>query len=106
MDSYYGRHGHFRTQPGQGDALAEILLAAGNELRANDACLLYIISRSLDDADVVWVTEVWTDKGAHDESLTNPEVQASIAQARPLIAGIEGMELRPVGGKGLEREDA
>jgi quinol monooxygenase YgiN len=101
MTSYYGLHGHFTAQPGQGDALAEILLAAAEGLRPNDACLLYLISRSPDDPDIVWVTEAWTSKAAHDASLQGEDVKAAIQRARPLIAGIDGTELRPVGGKGI-----
>jgi quinol monooxygenase YgiN len=101
MNTYYGLHSHFTAQPGQGDALAEILLAAAEGLRANEACLLYLVSRSPDDPDVIWVTEAWTSKAAHDESLQSEDVKAAIQRARPLIAGIAGTELRPVGGKGI-----
>src|SRR5947208_1602725 len=59
MDALYGRHGSFTAQPGQGDALTEMLLAAAEALRTNDDCLLYLVSRSPDDPDVIAVTEVW-----------------------------------------------
>jgi quinol monooxygenase YgiN len=101
MAPYYGMHGHFTAQPGQGDALAEILLAAAEGLRANEACLLYLVSRSPDDPDLVWVTEAWTSKSAHDESLQGEDVKAAIQRARPLIAGITGTELLLLGGKGI-----
>ena len=101
MNIYYGMHSHFTAQDGQGDALAEILLAAADGLRSNDACLLYLVSQSPDDPDSVWVTEAWTSKSAHDESLQGEDVKAAIQRARPLIAGIAGTELRPVGGKGF-----
>jgi quinol monooxygenase YgiN len=99
MDTHYGSHNQFTTQSGQGDALAEILLVAADGLRANDTCLLYLVSRSPHDPDVVWVTEVWTSRSAHDESLQGEEVKATIQRARPLIANIVAAELRPVGGK-------
>src|SRR5438309_1433887 len=101
MTTSYGMHNQFRAQPGQGDALAAILLVAAEGLRANDACLLYLVSRSPDDPDVVWVTEAWTSKAAHDESLQGEDVKTAIERARPLIAGVAGTELRPVGGKGV-----
>ena len=101
MNTRYGLHGHFTAQPGQGDALAEILLAAAEGLRGNDACLLYLVSRSPDDPDVIWVTEAWTSKEAHDDSLQDENVKAAIQRARPLIADIAGTELRVVGGKGI-----
>lgn len=101
MNDYYGSHNRFTAQAGQGDALAEILLAAAEGLRANGACLLYLVSRSPDDTDVVWVTEAWTSKAAHDESLQGEDVKAAIGRARPLIVGVAGTELRPVGGMGI-----
>jgi quinol monooxygenase YgiN len=93
-------HGCFKAQPGQGDALAAILLEAADALRANDGCLLYVISR--EDADTIWVTEAWTDREAHGASLDAPEAKHQIARAMPLIAGLEGrVEFEPLGGKGL-----
>jgi quinol monooxygenase YgiN len=94
-------HGAFTAQPGKGDELAEILLAAADALRADDDCLLYVVSR--EGGDTIWVTEVWTDREAHDASLRAPGVPEMIARARPLIAGMEGRaEFEPLGGKGLE----
>ncbi len=101
MTTYYGLHGQFTAQPGQGDALAEILLMAAEGLRTNHACLLYLVSSSKDDPDIVWVTEAWTSKAAHDESLQGEDVKSAIQRARPMIAEIAGTELRPVGGKGI-----
>jgi quinol monooxygenase YgiN len=93
-------HGHFTAQPGQGDALAAILLEAADALRANDDCLLYVVSR--ENAQTIWVTEAWTDRAAHDASLDDPAAKDQIARARPLIAGMGGRaEFEPLGGKGL-----
>jgi quinol monooxygenase YgiN len=94
-------HGYFKAQPGQGPALAEILLEAADGLRANHACLLYMVSRG-EDEDTIWVSEAWTDREAHDASLRAPGVPETIARARPLIAGVDGRtEFTPLGGKGL-----
>ena len=94
-------HGCFKAQPGQGAALAEILLEAASGLRADPACLLYVVSRG-EDADTVWVSEAWTDREAHDASLRAPGVPETIARARPLIAGMDGRaEFTPLGGKGI-----
>jgi quinol monooxygenase YgiN len=101
MDTYYGLHSQFTAQPGQAETLTEILLAAAEELRSNDACPLYLVSRSPDDPDVIWVTEAWISKAAHDESLQGENVKATIQRARPLIADIASIELRLVGGKGI-----
>jgi quinol monooxygenase YgiN len=97
----FGMHGYFTAQPGQGEALAAILLEAAEALRADDSCLLYVVSRG-DDPDTIWVSEAWTDREAHDASLRAPGVPETIARARPLIAGIDGRaEFTPLGGKGV-----
>ena len=94
-------HGYFKAQPGQGEALAAILLEAAGALRADDSCLLYVVSRG-EDADTIWVSEAWTDREAHDASLRAPGVPETIARARPLIAGMDGRaEFTPLGGKGV-----
>ncbi len=94
-------HGYFKSQPGQGEALAAILLEAAESLRANDSCLLYVVSRG-EDANTIWVSEAWTDREAHDASLDDPAAREQIARARPLIAGMDGRaEFTPLGGKGL-----
>jgi quinol monooxygenase YgiN len=96
----FGVHGCFKAQPGKGDALAAILLEAAESMRANDACLLYVVSR--EDPDTIWVTEAWTDREAHDASLDVPGAKEQIARAMPLIAGIEHRaEYEPLGGKGV-----
>jgi quinol monooxygenase YgiN len=93
-------HGRFRAQPGRGEALTAILLEAAESMRANDACLLYVVSR--EDADSIWVTEAWTDREAHAASLDVPGAREQIARAMPLIAAIEQrVEFEPLGGKGL-----
>jgi quinol monooxygenase YgiN len=94
--------GSFRATPGDGDRLEALLLEAADLLGAAEGCLLYLVHRADDDADAVWVIEVWTGPDAHRASLDVPGVQEVIGRARPLIAGMgERFELRPVGGLGL-----
>ncbi len=98
----YGRFGQFRARPGAGDALSALLLEAAEGLRADDGCLLYVVSRSDADPDVLWVAEAWTDRSAHTASLQHPAARALITRAMPLIAAMgEAVEHRPVGGKGI-----
>ncbi|MFF2480890.1 putative quinol monooxygenase [Paenibacillus sp. NPDC058071] len=87
--------------PGKRDELVSLLLEASRSLNNVEGCELYIINESLDDPDAVWVTELWRDAQAHADSLQNEKVQAVIQRARPLIAGVEPVRLRPVGGKGM-----
>ncbi len=95
----YGLIGKFHTVPGERDALAAILI---DGVGGMPGCLSYVVAHDPDDADALWVTEVWTDADAHRASLELPSVQSAIARGRPLIAGFgERFETRPVGGHGL-----
>jgi quinol monooxygenase YgiN len=98
----YGMHVRFTATSGQSDALEAILLEAAAGAEEEDACRLYMVSRSLTDAETVLVTEAWTSREAHDASLKDERAQALIRRALPLLAGLpEATELRPAGGKGL-----
>lgn len=102
MADLFGMHGRFVAHAGEGDALAAILLEAAELLGDFDECLVYVISRSPDDSEAVWVTEAWTTKDAHDASLEDARVRRLIERAMPLIAGPpETTTLRPIGGKGV-----
>ena len=92
----------FSALPGEGGAFAGLLLEAAEGLEARDACLLYAVSRDVEDPDVVWVVEAWTSQAAHAASLQDPAARALIERALPLLAGPpEARQLNPVGGKGL-----
>ena len=98
--SKYSMTGKLVAQPGKREELAAILLQAAEGLKDNDECELYLVNVSEDDPDAIWVMELWSSADAHADSLKNPAALALIQQARPLIAGIEPVRLRPVGGKG------
>ncbi|MCA9881051.1 MAG: antibiotic biosynthesis monooxygenase [Thermomicrobiales bacterium] len=99
----YGLIGKIRAHPGQRDTLMSLMLQGSS---AMPGCLSYIVARDAADQDLIWVTEVWDTAASHQASLGLPEVQATIAQARPLIAGFEtGAETEPVGGVGLTASD-
>lgn len=93
--------GSFRTRYGHRDKVVEILLSGIAGLRAA-GCELYVVAVSDTDADVIWVTEVWPSKEAHDASLRLPEAQAAVARALPLLTGeFTRQELTVVGGVGV-----
>ena len=95
----YGLIGKMIAVDGQRDALAEILLEGLRDMPGN---LSYIVAAATDDANALWITEVWTDSEAHSASLSLPTVQEAIGRGRPLIAGMERIaETSPLGGHGL-----
>jgi quinol monooxygenase YgiN len=97
----YGYIGSMRTTPGHRDDVVAILLAGVDGLR-DAGCEMYMVSVDESDQDLIWVTEVWTSKGAHDASLELPETKAAIGTAMPMLTGeFTSTELSVVGGLGL-----
>jgi len=98
-----GRYVRMVAQPGQGGALAGVLLDVAVSLRDAPGCELYVVNRSADEPDTVWVTEVWTDAAASDQALSGDLGQAGIGKVLELLAGPpELVDLRPIGGTGLK----
>ncbi len=97
----YGMIGKMTAAPGRRDDLIALMT---EEVEAMPGCLSYVIARDPNDADAVWITEVWDSESSHKASLSIPAVRATIAKAMPLIAGF-GMSVvtEPVGGHGLGR---
>jgi quinol monooxygenase YgiN len=90
------------AKPGQRQRVVEILLESGRLFDDNPACLLYLVSQSADDPNLVWVIDFWTSQEAHADALKAPELRPFVEQAMPLLEGMpEQIEVRPVGGKGL-----
>lgn len=95
----YGLIGKMLAHPGTRDALIGRLMSGSG---AMPGCLSYVVARDPGNPDAIWITEVWDSQASHQASLKLPAVQATIAAARPLIAGFgERFETRPVGGVGL-----
>lgn len=96
----YGIHGKMIAQPGQREALIGHLLDGSGDMDGN---YLYVVSADPEDADGIWIYEVWESAEHHRASLQLPQVQAAITKARPLIAGFgDRLEFTPVGGRGLQ----
>lgn len=99
-----GRYVKFTAQPGRGDELATLLLAAADSLQGVAGCELYVINRSASEPDVVWVTELWLDQASLDASLEQLQTEAGraqIGQVMALLAGPpERIDLEPLGGVG------
>jgi quinol monooxygenase YgiN/mannose-6-phosphate isomerase-like protein (cupin superfamily) len=100
------RYVKLTAKPGQGDALADAMLATATALAEQPGCLHYIVNRAQDEPDVVWVTELWQSQRHLDESLETDSAKAQIAVVRELLAGPpERIDLEPVGGHGYQTEE-
>ena len=97
----YGYFGTMRVKPGHRDEVVATLVGGADGLKAA-GCDLYVVGTSDTDKDLVWVTEVWVSKEAHDNSLQLPEVTASITRTMPLLTGeLTSQEIDIVGGLGI-----
>jgi len=95
-----GRYVKATAKPGRADALAKRLLQVAEGLRTVPGCELYLINRSPEDPDVVWVTEVWTSQADVDASLQSTD-QAQIQEVLALTTGNwERIDVTPLGGVG------
>ena len=100
----YGLIGKMTAVAGQRDALASMLLESTQSM---PGCLSYVVATDPADAEALWITEVWDSAASHKASLSLPAVQATIAKARPLIAGFSNrVETVPIGGYGLAKTSA
>jgi quinol monooxygenase YgiN len=97
----YGYIGSMRVQPGYRDDVVKVMTSGAGRLR-DLGCLLYVVSVSDDDPDIIWTSEVWQSKGQHDASLVNPEVSEAIGAVMPMLTGeFTSQELTVVGGLGV-----
>lgn len=78
--------GTLAALPGKRDELLSHLTRRSDALRAI-GCLAYEVGVNDEQPDTVFVVELWESADAHRASLELPEVQESIAQARPLLSG-------------------
>jgi len=97
----YGYIVSMRTRPGKREEVVVLLLRSLDDLPAA-GCLSYVVSECTDDADRIWVSEVWASAEHHAASLQLPETRAAIATVMPLLTGeFTRQETRVVGGLGL-----
>ena len=96
----YGLIGKMLAAPGKRAELLAILL---ENIGAMPGCLSYVIACDGASEDGIWITEIWDSRESHAGSLQLAQVQATIARAKPLIAGFgERFETEPLGGVGLQ----
>jgi quinol monooxygenase YgiN len=86
-------YGKVIAQPGQRDAVVELLLEASRLLMPLAGCYLYVVNVMVvpSEPDAVWVTEIWATQADHDASLQMDSLKELIVRARPFIAGLESV---------------
>jgi quinol monooxygenase YgiN len=82
----FANAGTLGAAPGRRDELVAHLTKRSDAL-AEIGCLAYEVGVNEDQPDTVFVVELWESAEAHQASLSRPDVQASIAEARPLLSG-------------------
>jgi len=96
-----GRYAKLTAKSGGGAALAEVMLRVAAMLEAAAGCELYVVNRSLSDADTVWVTELWRSQEDMDAALGLESARALMPDVMALIDGpFERIDLEPLGGVG------
>ncbi|MFF2216768.1 putative quinol monooxygenase [Streptomyces antibioticus] len=102
MIANYGFGATLTARPAMGDALVDLLLTGLDEGRpgASEHCVVYLVSRSASDPDVVHVIEGWTNEEDHHRIFAGEAARAIVAQIQPLLAKEpEYTDHVPLGGK-------
>lgn len=99
----YLLHGKLNAKAGKTEELANILLEASKLVSTAKGCKFYVIGKDKDDETAVYVTEIWTNKEDHDNSLKVEVVKELIMKAMPILEGqpMKGQELEILGGAGI-----
>ena len=85
----FANAGTLGTLPGKRDELVTHLTRRSSVL-SEIGCLAYEVGTNEAEPNTVFVMELWSDAAAHRASLALPDVQASIAEARPMLSGVFG----------------
>jgi quinol monooxygenase YgiN len=98
----YGFTATMTAKPGMGSQLVGLLLTGLDEGSpgASRYCVVYLVSRSACDPDVVHITEGWTSEEDHHRIFAGEAAQAIVAQFDGLLAREpEYSDFVPVRGK-------
>jgi quinol monooxygenase YgiN len=98
----HGFNATLTAGPGMGDRLVGLLLTGLDEGSpgASEHCVVYLVSRSASDPDVVHITEGWTSEEDHHRVFAGEVAQAIVTQIGGLLAKEpEYTDFVPVRGK-------
>ena len=95
----YGLITRVTAQPGRRDELSLCLLDPNVR---RPGCHNYVLAHDLNDADALWVTEVWMDQATHDAWSADIRQSGTLRPALALIVTFgDTIFTRPLGGVGL-----
>lgn len=98
MIAKYGFSTTVTARPGKGDELAKLMLDAPS--LPHEDCVVFLISRSAGNPDVIHVVEGWTSEEAHQRFFDSEPAKALVAALQPLVAETSPYtDFVPVGGK-------
>jgi quinol monooxygenase YgiN len=98
----FAQHTRLVATRGNADRLAQKFLESVEMQRDNPACTLMIVSRSPDDDDAVFLTEVWSSESEWERARHSPVVDEWAKDMPLLVAEApQSVRLDPLGGKGL-----
>lgn len=88
MTATYGFSATLTARPGMGDRLVDLLLTGLDEGSpgTSEHCLVYLVSRSAADPEVVHVIEGWTSEEDHHRIFAGEAAQAIVARIGELLA--------------------
>lgn len=76
------------AHPGKADDLVEFLLDAPS--LSNEDCVVFVVSRSTGNPDLVHVTEGWSSEAAHSRFFATEQAQALVARLQPCPIPVKG----------------
>lgn len=87
---------------GKADDLAAKFTEAADLQRDNDACQLMLVAQSVNEEDVVYITEVWSDESAWQQARKSQAVADWAKDISPLVTQWPAsFRLKLIGGKGI-----
>lgn len=98
--SRVARYGKAVAGPGNGDSLAQILLAAAGDLADDPGCELYLVNRQAGEPDVIWVTELWRSQADLERVAEAAGDGDDVAAVMTMMRDFAVIELDHLGGKG------
>jgi quinol monooxygenase YgiN len=82
----FGQINKITAAAGKREELLRLVISGSDKM---PGCRSFVVAKDAEDADVIWVTEVWDSPDLHKASMDIPDVKASVEQAMPMIARFE-----------------